>query len=330
MPLHSPEPAPAPAPSAGRDPFDVESWPVPPPMRTLGRTGLRVPAIGLGCAGIGLPEVDDSTATATIERALEHGLRLIDTSPLYGESERRVGQALRGVPRDRFVLSSKTGTHPARRGDYSRDATLWSIENSLRLLGVDRLDIAFVHDPDSMEPVLAPGGALDTLEELRAQGVVVAIGLGQRRFDFHRQALETARFDALITFNDFHPLRTSAAKSGLLQLAASRETAVLNGSPLSFGLLAADTTDPDIRRRYAWQPRELARVPEYQGYCRDRGATPEGVALAFCLREPGIHATLSGAKTPRELDRNLEGAMVEFDTSFWNDLSALGLDEGEE
>jgi len=284
----------------------------------------------MGCAGIGLPEVDDHTATETVARAFERGLRLFDTSPLYGESERRLGLALRGISRTRYLLSSKTGTHPGRRGDFSRDATLWSIENSLRLLGTDRLDIAFVHDPESMTPVLAPGGALETLEELRDQGVVGSIGLGQRRFDFHFQALETDRFDVLITFNDHHPLRTSAIKSGLLDRAAERQVGVLNGSPLSFGLLAADTTDPEVRRRFAWQPRELGRVPEYREFCLGYGLSPEGVALAFCLREPRIHATLTGAKTPDELDANLDGMDIAPDESFWSSLAQLGLDEGED
>src|SRR5438309_10537149 len=101
---------------------------MPIPLRRLGRTGLDVTRFSLGGAGIGRRDnVDDSSAAETVQRALAAGINYIDTSPLYGESERRVGLALEGVPRDSYVLSTKTGTHPERRGDYSWDGTLWSV-----------------------------------------------------------------------------------------------------------------------------------------------------------------------------------------------------------
>ena len=107
------------------------------PKRRLGRTGLEVTALALGGAGIGggYGGVNDADAVATAELALARGINFIDTSPLYGESERRLGLALRGVSRADYFLSTKTGTHPQRRCDYSWDGTLWSVENSLHLLG---------------------------------------------------------------------------------------------------------------------------------------------------------------------------------------------------
>src|SRR4051794_5021960 len=101
------------------------------PRRRLGRSGLMVPALSFGGVGIGglYSEVPEDDAIATVRLAYEEGFRYFDTSPLYLESERRIGIALEGVPRGEIVLSTKTGTHPRRRGDYSWDGTLWSVEN---------------------------------------------------------------------------------------------------------------------------------------------------------------------------------------------------------
>lgn len=298
--------------------------------RHLGRTDIPVGPIGLGGAGLGLPDVSDDEAVATVHRAFERGIRFLDTSPLYGESERRVGLALRGVPRTEFLLSTKTGTHPARRGDYSRDATLWSVENSLRLLGVDQIDLLLVHDPPDMAPVMASGAVLDTLEALRDQGVVRWIGLGQRSHAAHRAAILSGRFDVVLTFNDFLPVRTTAATSGLLDVAAAHGVGVLNGSPLGLGLLVADLDDPAVWERYAWEPREREAARRYQAFCRETGVDPAGLALRFCGREPRIHCTLTGARNRAELDHNLDAAQRAIPDAIWTALDALRLTEGQE
>lgn len=287
----------------------------------LGRSGVLATPLGLGGAGIGGTDVSDFDAVATVELALQSGIDTIDTSPLYSESERRLGIALRGVPRNSYVLSTKTGTHPLRRGDYSRDSTLWSIENSLRLLGTNYLDIAFVHDPEWLEPVFAPDGALETLEQLKSDGVVRAIGLGQRRHDFHRIAVESGRFDVILTFNDYHPLRTTALESGLLDVANNSGVGVVNGSPLGLGLLVADPLDPVAESRHGWQTREWELLARYHEFCRAHGMTPEAVALQFSLRQPRIHCTLTGARSPAELTKNLRAVQQAIPDNVWKLLA---------
>lgn len=300
------------------------------PKRRLGRTGLDVTGIGLGGAPLGgaygaTPERD---AAETVQYALEQGINFIDTSPLYGDSERRIGAALEGVPRSRYFLSTKTGTHPARRGDYSWDGTHWSVENSLRLLKTDHLDVVHIHDPESLEPVFAPRGGLEALESLKEQKVIGAIGLGQRRHDFHRRALESGRFDVILTYNDYHPLRTTAAEE-LLPLAERCDAGVLNGSPLAHGLLTGE--DPDrINERLHMRASEpdLERVRRFYRWCREREVPMVAVVLQFCLRQPLIHCTLSGAKTKAELRQNLQGATMPLPEDLWDDLASQGLTEG--
>lgn len=303
------------------------------PRRRLGRTGLMVTSLGLGGAGIGggYGAVSDEDAVGTVHRALARGINLIDTSPLYGdcESERRIGLALEGGRRKEVVLTTKTGTHPERRGDYSRDSTLWSVENSLRLLKTDYLDVVLVHDPESMEPVFAPGGALEALESLREQGVIGGIGLGQRRHDFHRQAIESGRFDLILTYNDYHPLRTTAA-GGLLQAARQHDVGVFNGSPLAHGLL--NGTDPgllDPARRARFPERDVEAARRLYRWRREKGVSMVALALQFCLRQPLIHSTLTGAKTPAELDQNLDALQEPLADNLWRELHALGLAEGQ-
>ncbi|HZO90800.1 MAG TPA: aldo/keto reductase [Chthonomonadaceae bacterium] len=295
--------------------------------RRLGRSGLLVTALGLGGAGIGggYGPVTDRDAIQTVQEAIAQGMNYVDTSPLYGESERRIGLALEGGLRERIVLSTKTGTHPQRRGDYSWDGTLWSLENSLRLLKTDYLDLVYVHDPEDIAPVFAPRGALEALEALQAQGVIGAIGLGQRRHDFHRQAIESGRFDVILTYNDYHPLRTTAA-DWLLPLAAQHEVGVVNGSPLAHGLLIDQDPDTLVRDRSLRPPeRDLNAARRFYRWCRERNLSPIAVALQFSLRQPLIQCTLTGAKTPAELAQNLAAIRTPLPESLWDKLAALHL-----
>ena len=111
------------------------------PLRCLGRTGLEVTGLGMGGAGIGRGNVTDDEAVEAVRRAISLGINYLDTAPLYGESERRVGLALADGWREKIFLATKTGTHPEWRGDFSASGTRRSVENSLRLLGTDYLDV---------------------------------------------------------------------------------------------------------------------------------------------------------------------------------------------
>lgn len=287
-----------------------------------------VSKFALGGAGIGIREgVEDGGAVETVHAALSAGINYVDTSPLYGESERRVGLALEGVPRGEYVLSTKTGTHPERRGDYSWDGTMWSVENSLRLLHTDRIDLLLVHDPrdeQDMNAILGPRGALEALEHLKEQRTIGAIGLGQRSHDWHRRAILSGRFDAILTYNDYHPIRTTALTGGLLAVARQHDVGVINGSPLAHGLLSGlnpqdfgrTETDPD-----AMQAKRL------RDWCRDKDLPLLAVVLQFPLRQPLIDCTLTGARSVPELQQNLDALTVPLPESVWTDLAEQCLTE---
>lgn len=300
------------------------------PRRTLGRTGLEVSAIGLGGAGIGgvyQNTVADRDTVDTVELALTRGINFIDTSPLYGESERRLGIALRGVDRKSYYLSTKTGTHRSHWQDYTWDGTLWTVENSLKLLGVDYFDLLLVHDPGEIEPVFAKRGALEALEWLRGQGVVRTIGLGQRRHDFHRRAIESERFDVILTFNDYHVTRTTAYTSGLLQRAQERNVGVLNGSPMAHGLLTG--ADPRTLTTHHMTDRDTQAAARFYDWCQEHKHPQRALVLQSCLRQPLIHCTLTGAKNTEELKQNLDALEEPISEGIWEDLKALKLTDGQ-
>ena len=298
------------------------------PRRRLGRTGWEVAAFGLGGAGVGggYGGAEEDSAIEAVRVAVEQGIDLIDTSPLYGQSERRIGIALEGGLRGRVRLTTKTGTHPERRGDYSWDGTMWSVENSLRLLKTDFLDAVLVHDPDDLDPAFAPRGALEALEDLKTQGVIGGIGLGVRSHAFHRRAIESGRFDLILTYNDYHPLRTTALP--LMELAEAHGVGVLNGSPLAHGLLTGEDPDRLVEAGRIHPPaRDLEAARRLHRFCAERGLPTAAVALQFALRQPLIGCTLTGAKNPDELMHNLRGATMDLPEGLWDELAREELTE---
>ncbi len=300
------------------------------PRRRLGRSELRVPIFALGGYPLGQDDVTDAQAIEAIRYALDQGIDYFDTSPGYGESERRYGLALEGVDRGAITISTKTGTHPDRRADYSWDATMWSVENSLRLLKTDYIDLLLVHDPpsrdrDGMQPIFAERGALPALEELKAQGVIRAIGLGQKRFDYHRRAIESGRFDVILTFNNYHPLDTSAA-DWLLPLAQHYDVGVLNGAVMAHGLLTGQDPD-DIAAQGTLGPR-AALLPDARKlytWCREREIPMPAIIFQFSMRQPLIHCTLTGVRTRAEMEENLRGATMPLPDDIWDELAELGI-----
>ena len=283
------------------------------PRRRLGRTGLEVTALSMGGAGIGRSDVTDDEAVGAVHRAIDLGINYLDTSPLYGESERRVGLALAGGWREKIFLATKTGTHPQWRGDYSAAGTRRSVENSLRLLGTDYLDVCLVHDPRGMEPVIAKDGAFDELQCMREEGLLRFIGLGVREHNFHRLAIETGVVDVILTFLDYTLISQTAAES-LLPLAAEHDIGVINGSPIAMGWLSGV------------EPYANAGTPEGQKahqlwkWAEGNNLSLLNLAIQFCLRQPLIHMNLTGSKDAAEVEQNFVAATTPVPEEIWGKL----------
>jgi aryl-alcohol dehydrogenase-like predicted oxidoreductase len=288
-----------------------------------------VTALGLGGAGIGgtaYGDVSDEAAIEAVRTAIEGGITYIDTSPLYGESERRLGMALQGGLRDRVILSTKTGTHPRWYRDFSADATYRSLENSLRLLGTGYLDLVLVHDPLDLDQALGPAGAFTALEDFKAHGMIGAIGLGVRSHALHVEAIQSGRVDVVLTFLDYTLLSTTAATQ-VLPLAAAHGVGVINGSPLAMGLLSGVDPDHYLETTPAWvraaMQADLPAARYFWRWARERGVDLQALALQWSMRDPRIGCTLVGAKTAAEVRHNIEAATMPLPAGIWEEVTAL-------
>ena len=279
--------------------------------RTLGNTGMTPRALGLGCAFFGGAKSSDEETVGGVRRAIELGLSYVDTSPLYGESERRVGLALRDGWREKIYLQTKTGTHPERKGDYSAEATRWSVENSLRLLGTDYLDSVLIHDPADIEIPLSPGYALDELLAMKESGIIGCVGLGVRQHEFHRRAIDTGHIDIVLSYLDYTLLDQSLAAT-TLPLARERGVGIILASVLGMGRLAG----PEPNRES--EPRAHAMWE----FCRRSGVEIRHLAMQFCLAAPIDGIVMAGPCNRQQVEEAYEAATAQVDPEIWADFRA--------
>ena len=279
--------------------------------RTLGNTGMTPRALGLGCAFFGGAKSSDEEAVEGVRRAIELGLSYVDTSPLYGDSERRVGLALRDGWREKIYLQTKTGTHPERKGDYSAEATRWSVENSLRLLGTDYLDSVLIHDPADIEIPLSPGYALDELLAMKESGIIGCVGLGVRQHEFHRRAIDTGHIDIVLSYLDYTLLDQSLAAT-TLPLARERGVGIILASVLGMGRLAG----PEPNRES--EPRAHAMWE----FCRRSGVEIRHLAMQFCLAAPIDGIVMAGPCNRQQVEEAYDAATAQVDPEFWSNFRA--------
>lgn len=315
----------------------------PPEPRPLGRSQVRVTEQSLGGAAIGnlFAEVDDQTARATIDAAWDGGIRTFDTAPHYGLglSERRLGDALRHRPRHEYVISTKVGRllKPARPPygrdtegfavpaaqvrvlDYSADGVRRSLEASLRRLGLDRVDIALIHDPDNHgEQALRE--AYPALERLRAEGAVRAIGVGMNQAAMLTRFVTETDIDVVLIAGRLTLLDLSAAET-LLPAALERGVAVIAGGVFNSGLLAA----PEAGARFDYQSAPaplIARAREIEAVCARFGVPLRAAAARFPLRHPAVASVLIGARSAAEITDAIRLRDLEIPAALWDALAA--------
>jgi D-threo-aldose 1-dehydrogenase len=316
------------------------------PTVALGRGGLRVSALALGTAPLGnlYAPVAEEDAAATVGSALEAGLTYVDTAPHYGLglAERRLGRLLAGVPRDRFVVSTKVGrlvrplapgetadpegfadSPPARRvWDLSGDGVRRSLEESLERLGLDRVDILLLHDPDDHERE-AYEQALPALIGLRDQGVVTAIGAGMNQAEMLTRFVRDLDIDVVLVAGRYS-LLDQRALAELLPTCAARGTAVVVGGVFNSGLLADPR--PGATFDYAPAPPELVdRAARLAEVCARHGTPLRAAALAFPFGHPAVTSVLVGARSAAEVQDAVACFEWPVPGELWADLVATGL-----
>ena len=307
--------------------------------KEIGATGLRVTTLGIGGAPLGnnVADSEEEVAIAAVERAYEAGIRYFDMAPIYGlgRAERRIGHALAGIPRDEFVISTKVGrllepprgwsdsTEPEVVFDWSRDGVVRSLEESLKRLGMDRVDIALLHGPqDHYE--LAAGEAYPALAELRSQGVVTAIGAGMNEWEMPARFARELDFDCFLVAGRYTLLDQSALAK-FLPLCEEKGIGVILGGPYNSGILASDLS-PDATYQYAKAPPDiLDRARRIRSVCDLYGVPLNAAALQFGLSHPAVASTIPGVCSAAEVEDNVGAAEYGIPKDLWEDLKRQGL-----
>lgn len=295
--------------------------------RRLGRHGMggaEVTELGLGTVGLGgyYGPVPEDVAVQALERAWTLGINYVDTSPLYKEAETRIGAWLRGRGGrpDGLVLSTKLGTHPARRGDYSAEGARWSVQNSLRLTGAGWFDCVLIHDPrttEELEQAIGPGGAVEALRQMQQDGTVRSVGLGVRLHEYHRRAIEAGAVDAILTFADYTLVRQTAAS--LIQDASAAGVGVILAQLVHAGQLAGP--DPKTVERLKGRP-ELDAAHDWWQWAREREVSLPALAIQFGLRNPHVGCALVGAQEAREVEENVQYVQQHIPDEIWAEVDA--------
>ena len=311
----------------------------------LGRTGLRVSQMVFGGAPIGglYAPVSEETAAQALEAAWAAGIRAFDTAPHYGVglSERRIGAFLAGRPRAEFVLSTKVGRRLvaasgdvegadgfygtpqlSRVLDYSRDGVLAALEDSLRRLRTDRVDIALIHDPDD-HAEQALHGAYAALDQLRTEKVIGAVGVGMNQAALLQWFVQRADLDCVLVAGRYSLLDTSAA-AGLLPACQQRGVAVLAAGVFNSGILA----DPRPGATYDYAPAPdglVERAQRIRAVCARHGVPIGAAALRFVLRHPAVTAVVAGARSAAEITEDARWLTAAVPDGLFPDLADQGL-----
>ena len=305
----------------------------PLPLNQFGETNLHVTPLCVGCSGLSsMPdvfgyEVSEEQALATLRVAFQSPIKYLDTAAGYGdgESERRIGIVLRelgGLPFD-HVLSTKVD-RDATTGDFSGEQARRSVERSLKLLGLNRLKIVFLHDPEvtTFENIMQPGGAVEVMLRYKEQGVIEHIGVAGGPIDLMVRYIETGAFEAVLTHNRYTLLNRAAEP--LFQLAAQRGLAILNAAPYGGGILSRG---PKNFPRYAYRDADevtLQRAHQMQAICDEHNVPLAAAALQFSMRDPRITSTVAGMTRPERIAQTLDLARHPIPEEMWVKLDAVG------
>lgn len=307
--------------------------------------------LGYGAANVGnlFRELSDEQAWAILDAAWDAGIRYFDTAPHYGLglSERRLGAFLQTKPRDEFVISTKAGrllrpnpdddggldvandfhvpTTLRREWDFSAEGIRASLDESLERLGLDRVDILYLHDPERHDLDLALREAFPALEQLRDEGAVDAVGIGSMVSPALAAAVEGADLDLIMVAGRYTLLEQSAADD-VLPACRAHGTGVVAASVFNSGLLAKDEPSRDDRYEYGRMPDELWRhVQRIVAVCRSYDVPLPAAAVQFTLRDPSVRSVVVGGSRPEQLRRNAELMAVDIPPALWDELAAEGL-----
>lgn len=295
--------------------------------------GKAVGRVGIGTASFARAWSTDAEAVGGIEAAWERGIRYFDTAPMYGSgaAEHRLGMALAGQPRDSFVVSSKVGRlvdEPDANGvgasfhfDFSADGVKRSIEASLRRLGVDRIDMLFIHDADNHWGT-AIEEAWPVLDDLRRQGVVRAVGSGMNQAPMQARFARETSMDFFLLAGRYSLLDRDGLEE-LFPVCLEKGMKVLVAQSLHGGLIDG-VPDPQLYYRPT-TPEIKDRVERIAAICHAHGVPTAAAAIQFPLAHPAVAGVLTGPSNAEQLAENLDWLNTDVPAEVWSSLKEAGL-----
>lgn len=286
-------------------------------FRTLGKTGLKISALAYGGSSLGsvFHEIDENEGVRSVHVALEHGINFIDTAPFYGltKAETVLGKALKEIHRDRYFLATKVARFGCKQEnfDFSAARAVSSVDESLKRLHIDHIDLIQVHDMEFGELDQIIEETIPALRKLQKQGKVRFVGITGLPFKTLNYVLSHAEVDAIQSY--CHYCLNDTALADHLPALQKLKVGIINSAPLAMRLLTNEGPP-------AWHPAPevlKAKCAEAAAHCRQRGADIGKLALQFSVAHPDIHTNIVGTANPariltniREIEEPLDEALL--------------------
>lgn len=279
--------------------------------RTLGKTGLKVSALSFGASSLGgvFHAVDEQKCIETVNTALDLGINYIDVSPYYGltKAETMLGKAIKEIPRDSFYLSTKAGRYGVDTFDFTKGRIISSLEESLKRLHTDYVDILFLHDIEFVPAEIIIEEALPALEQLKQDGKIRFKGICGLPLELFNFFLPNVDIDAIISY--CHYSLNDTTLLNLLPLIEERGIGLVNASPLSMGLLSTQNTAD-----WHLASDEVKQVCKQAAeFCANQGEPIAKLAIQFSTSNERIPTTLVSTADPKNIRSNIKYLAEEID-----------------
>jgi L-galactose dehydrogenase len=289
--------------------------------RPLGNTGITLPALSFGASSLGqeFRSVDLNEALTSVRVALDLGLNFIDTSPFYGRgmSEVLLGVALRGIPRDRYLLGSKLGRYDSAHFDFSAKRVAESVDVSLHRMGVDHLDIMLCHDIEFVEMKQIVDETLPALRKIQEQGKVRFVGISGYPMKIFKYVLDRVPLDVVLSYNHYTLQNTMLAD--LVPYLKSKKVGIMNAAPFSARLL----TNAPLPPWHKATPEVRRLCKEAAEYCTQHGVDIAQLALQFSLANPDMATCIVGSANPKNVRQWAEWASEPLDQRLLADVQKI-------
>lgn len=289
--------------------------------RKLGQTGLTLPALSFGASSLGAEfrSVDLGEVLRSVQVALDLGMDFIDTSPFYGRgmSEVLLGIALKGVPRDRYLLGTKLGRYDKNHFDFSAKRVVESVDVSLHRLGVDYLDIMLCHDLEFVEMSQIVNETLPALRKIQKQGKVRFVGVSGYPMKMFRYVLDHADLDVVLSYNHYTLQNTMLAD--LVPYLKGKGVGIMNAAPFSARLLTNATLPPWHKAT----PEVRAICKQAAEHCAARGVDIAQLALQFSMANPDLSTCVVGSANPANIELWAKWAALPLDKNLVDEVQAI-------